>query len=381
MNRTPGTYRPIAVMGKQYNAFIPNPLPPRMRLSAATERAVEEATRLFGRVDSYRDFIDILPVVGLLHFTSLRREALASSTIEGTITTPEALLRFETSGEDEGDHSVREVANYRAALQWGLEELDSRPLTVEFIRNLHARLMFRVRGASGAGEFKRNQNAIGSGPDDTIDEAVYIPPPPEATLDLMYALERYINSENDERRVVQVALVHYQFESIHPFSDGNGRVGRLLIVLQLIQTGLIRGPMIYPSVYFERNRQAYYHHLQSVREGGDWDAWVRFFAEGMIQQAKHSIELSRTVLALRDEIYKRVAGIRRRASVAAVLDAFFSDPIPRVADIMRISGIKSPHTVQVALQALQEQGLVVELSGKLRGRQYACKPLLDVAFS
>lgn len=370
---TPGTYR-RSLHG--HNTFMPDPLPPHLSLPAEVEREVERATHMLGQVEMCRT---LLPNADLLIYSSLQREAIASSTIEGTIASPDELVLYQISQQSER-HAVREVANYAGALEWGYQQLGSRPISYNLIIGLHERLLAGVRGATGAGRIKEQQNYIGSTPADPISQAVFVPPPPEATVELLTDLERYINNPtNREPRIVQCALAHYQFETIHPFSDGNGRVGRLLIVLQLIQLGLISAPLVYPSVYFERNRSLYYENLQAVRERGTWDEWVGFFAQGIRQQCAETIEFTKTVLHLREQLRQEVSNVRRRAAVSAVLDAFFEEPVLPVAEISRRANM-AWNSAQAALDILQDIGIVTEITGRQRGRAYACRPVLSAIF-
>lgn len=374
MSRSPGRYHRSR---DGYAAFIPNSLPPDgFHLSSEVERKVEEATHRLGQVEMCRT---LLPNADLLIYSSLQREALASSTIEGTIASPDELVLFQISHRSPRE-AVREVANYRVALEWGCEQISARPVIGErLILGLHERLLSGVRGSVSAGRFKSAQNYIGSRPDDPIESAVFVPPPPEMVADLITLLQRYINLSNRHARVVQCALTHYQFETIHPFHDGNGRVGRLLIVLQMIQLNLLSAPLIYPSVYFERKRQDYYSLLQAVRDSGMWQQWVEFFVEGVIQQCKETIMLTRTILELRAHLHEEISNVRRRASLNAVLDSFFHDP---VLTLPQISGMAhmARNSAQAAVDELQSAGLLREISGKERGRIYACLPVLDAIF-
>ncbi len=255
------------------DAFVPNSLPPNLTMTKKLTHRVEEATYLLGQVEMCRT---LLPNANLLIYSPLQNEALASSTIEGTIASPQELVLFQVSQRYERQ-AAKEVANYATALEWGCSELPERPITTRLILGLHQRLLCDVRGASAVGRFKAYQNAIGSHQDDPIEKAVFVPSPPESVNGLMSDLERYFNLENAEQKVIQCALAHYQFETIHPFADGNGRVGRLLIILHMIQLGLLSAPLIYPSVYFERNRQSHYQCLQGVRDRNDWESWIRLF--------------------------------------------------------------------------------------------------------
>ncbi len=372
MSTVTGTYK-MSLQG--HRTFVPAPLPPNHQISSSVSRQVEEATHLLGQVEMCRT---LLPNANLLIYSSLQREALASSTIEGTIASPDELVRFQVSHQSERSE-VREVANYVNALEWGVEQIKARPITANLILGLHERLLNEVRGTSSAGQFKTRQNYIGSRPTDEIEQAVFVPPPPEDLQNLIRNLERYINLENTEPRVVQCALTHYQFETIHPFHDGNGRVGRLLIILQMIQLSLLSAPLIYPSVYFERNRASYYQHLQDVRDHSDWDAWLNFFARGISEQCKETIAFTQMILQLRQQLFNEIGNVRRRASLNAVMDVFFQEPVLPlrvIADRSRMS----INSAQVAMNELGELRLVYEVTGKQKGRVYACRPVLNAVF-
>ena len=373
MTSAPGAY--IRSL-RGHTVFVPDALPPQLRLSSAIEREIEETTHLLGQVEMCRT---LLPNADLLIYSSLQREAIASSTIEGTIASPDELVLYQAS-QQTGREAVREVANYASALTWGYEQLAARPIGYTLITGLHERLLEGVRGASGAGRLKEEQNYIGSRPIDPIEHALFVPPPPEATIELLTTLERYINNpDNREPRIVQCALAHYQFETIHPFSDGNGRVGRLLIILQLVHLGLLSAPLVYPSVYFERNRRTYYENLQAVREHAAWNDWIEFFALGIKEQCRETIELTKTILRLREHMRREIGNVRRRAALSAVLDVFFEEPVLATGEISRRAKI-AWHSAQAALDILQEQGIVTELTGKQRGRVYACRPVLRAIF-
>jgi Fic family protein len=373
MAYTPGAYEP-SLWG--YETFVPDPLPPPLSLSSTVEREIENAVHLLGQVEMCRTLV---PNADLLTYSSLRREALASSTIEGTIASPGELVRFEVSQYSDRE-AVREVANYTDALEWGVQQLERLPIVTRLILGLHERLLKGVRGASNAGRFKVQQNWIGPHRNAPIEEATFVPCAPEDTTNLIGMLERYVNLESSESKLAQCALVHYQFETIHPFGDGNGRVGRLLIVLQLIQLELLSASLIYPSVYFERNRDEYYALLQKVREQGAWDEWIGFFVRGIQQQCHETITFTQHILRLREELPQMIGNVRRRASLSAVLDAFFYDPTLSVQEIQKRANISSYHTVRSALKGLEDRGMVYEITGRQRGKVYACMPVLDAIF-
>lgn len=372
MSTVPGTYRRSF---EGFDTFVPGDLPPRLDLTGDIGRQVEEVVHLLGRVEASRD---LLPNANLLIYGSLQREALASSTIEGTIASADELVLFQVSRSSSRE-AVREVSNYREALEWGYQEIESKLLTTNMVLGLHARLMEGVRGEQSAGRFKEFQNAVGTRPGQPIEEAIFVPPAPREVPDLMNKLERYINSENAEPKIVQCALAHYQFETIHPFPDGNGRVGRLMIVLHLISLGLLSAPLIYPSVYFEKTRDEYYAALQGVRERGEWNVWIEYFASGVEQQCRETIQLTRTILGLQERLKGEVAHVRRRHSAEAVLGVFFEAPVLTVKEISDRANI-SLGAARAALEDLGEMGTVREITGKQKGRVYACEPLLKVIF-
>jgi Fic family protein len=316
----------------------------------------------------------LLPNAELLVYSSLQKEALASSTIEGTIATPDELVRFQASQRTDRE-PVREVANYSTALGLGRDFIRNRPITLNLILDLHATLLDGVRGQGAVGRFKSGQNFIGG----IGADAAFTPPPPEDTPALMDNLERYFNEFQAEPRVVQVAIAHYQFETIHPFGDGNGRVGRLLIVLHLIALGLLSDPLIYPSVYFERSRRQYYEALQGVRDQGRWNEYLSYFVDGISTQCRETIAFTQTCLALQGQMRQEVRGVRRQASVDRVLEEFFKMPVLDVARIVRATGM-SHNTVQGAMDSLIELGKVEEISGQRKGRVYLCRPIYDLVF-
>lgn len=354
-----------------WDTFSPDRLPPSFSLSASNEALAERATHLLGQVDMCRT---LLPNADLLIYSSLQKEALASSTIEGTIATPQELVRYQASHTTERE-PVREVANYSLALGFGYGFLQSNPISLYLVRSLHETLLQGVRGEAISGRFKETQNFIGG----VGADAAFTPPPPEHTPDLMENLMEYINSPQREPRVVQVAVAHYQFETIHPFGDGNGRVGRLLIVLHLIALGLLSAPLIYPSVYFERRRTQYYDALQGIRDRGAWNEFLSYFLDGIRTQCEETISFTRTFLDLQSQMRAEVKGVRKQASVERVLGEFFKSPVLEVSQIVRETQM-SHNTIQSAINDLIERNVVEELTGQKKGRLYACKPIYDLVY-
>jgi Fic family protein len=358
-----------------YDTFIPVPLPPSgLSLPPSIYRQVEDTAHLLGQVERSRTLVN----ADLLIYSSLQREALASSTIEGTIASPDELVLFQVSRLSERE-AVREVGNYSYALQWGVEEMQKRPLATGLILGLHETLMSGVRGRHSAGRFKERQNHIGSDLSQSIEDAVFVPSAPQDVPGLIADLEHYIHTDNQEPKLVQCALVHYQFETIHPFGDGNGRVGRLLIMLQMIELGLLSAPLIHPSVYFELTRNEYYRRLQDVRDRGAWIEWIEYFVRGIKQQCEETISFTQEILNLLDRLRREIPNVRRRASMVAALEAFFDYPVlspKQVSDQAKMS----VGAARTALKELEHLEIAREITGKKKGRIYACDPLLDAIF-
>lgn len=360
-----------------YSCFVPNPLPPSdLKLSVSTLRLIEETTHALGKVDACRS---ILPNPDLLKFASLQLEAIASSTIENTVASAEEVILFQAT-HHAGREQVREVSNYGKALEQGVDLLAQRPISVNLLLEIHETLLLGVRGAVYGGKFKIGQNYIAQSKIDPIEKATFVPPPPEMTPQLMADLEKYINLNETEPKLVQIALTHYQFETIHPFADGNGRVGRLLIVLQLMQSGLVSAPLLYPSVYFEKTRDEYYTRLQTLRETADWEGWIKYFVEGLKYSAGLTISMVEAIHKVQRELRGRFREVRRQASLGRVLEAFCERPVmsvQAVSDMARVSFV----TAQSAIKELEEEGILREMTGQKRSRLYSCTPILDVLFA
>ncbi|MCA1717543.1 MAG: Fic family protein [Actinobacteria bacterium] len=368
----PGTFQRTI---EGYDAFIPHPLPPDLYLPFSTYRLIEDTMHSLGQVERSNA---LLPNAALLVYSSLQREALASSTIEDTIATPDELVLFQAS-HIANREAVREVANYSYALEWGVQEIETRPLATNLILGLHERLLAGVRGGQFAGRFKDRINGIGRDSRQDLEDAIIVFSPPQDAPDLVAELERYIHSDNMQPKLMQCALVHYQFETIHPFRDGNGRVGRLLIILQLMHLGLLSAPLIHPSVYFERTRDEYYQRLQEVRTRGAWDEWVEYFVRGIQEQCEETIAFTQEIRDLRARLGREIPHVRRRASLLAALEVFFKVPVlstKRVSEEARMS----VGAARTALNELEELEIVREITGRKKGRVYACDTLLDAIF-
>lgn len=376
-----GRYAGSVVGGETVRAFVPFPLPPAPPLQLTGERQglLERATLALGRLDS---IALLLPDPQLFLYAYVRREAVLSSQIEGTQSSLSDLLLFELD-EQPGVpfDDVVEVSNYVAALEHGMARLrEGFPLCNRLLREMHARLMERGRGSDKLpGEFRRTQNWIGG---TRPGHAHFVPPPPGDVEACMGALEGFIHGSQDGGAVpvlLKAALAHVQFETIHPFLDGNGRLGRLLIALLLHDGGVLRQPLLYLSLYFKQHRAVYYERLDGVRANGDWEAWVDFFLEGVEQTAQGAVDTARRLVALFQADTQRVqeAGGRNAANVLRVLDTLRHRPMCSLRQISGRTGITFP-TASKAMLALVDIGIARELTGQRRNRVFVYDAYLQV---
>ena len=354
-----------------YFAFVPAPLPPPIvwdgTLTAALSRADFAIGRLAGEGRRFTN-----PHLFIRSF--VRREAVLSSRIEGTRTTLAELLAAEAGGTGATDAAdLREVGNYVAALEYGLERLETLPLSLRLIRELHERLMRGIRGdAAAPGEFRRSQNWIGP-PGCGLNDASYVPPPVEELAECLYALERFLH-EKDLPPLVLTALAHAQFEAIHPFVDGNGRVGRLLITLLLVERGLLPSPLLYLSAYFEATREAYYAHLLAVTEDSAWEDWLIYFLEGVRSQAEDALARIARIDSLLESWLAEFAGAKS-GRVEEVLGLFVENPFRTVREIGRKLGVAYT-TARRAVDRLEDAGIVSLVGERRRNRVYCARAVL-----
>jgi len=368
---TPGRYVTVTTTGEPFRAFVPAPLPPVPPLawSDALRRRFDAALLALGRLDAVTA---LLPNAALLLYSFVRKEAVLSSQIEGTQSSLADLLLYEIDevpGVPVDD--AREVSRCVAALEFGLEELrGGLPLCTRLLCGMHEVLMSHPGGRSKApGEVRRSQVWIGG---TRPGNAVFVPPPAEAVPDCMAALERFLNDQPESvPPLIKAALAHVQFETIHPFLDGNGRLGRLLIVLQLVADGVLREPMLYPSLYFKTHRALYYELLNEVRLRGDWERWLDFFAEGIESSAVQALATSNALLALVSADRERIAGLgRAAASALEVHQALQRQPIATSAALVTATRL-TPATVNKSLAHLERLGIVGELTSRQRGRVFS----------
>jgi Fic family protein len=351
--------------------FLPTALPPvpPLELDATAQESLDQALLALGRLDSISS---LLPDTALFLYSYVRKEAVLSSQIEGTQSSFSDLLLFEME-EAPGVplDDVTEVSNYVAALEHGLARLrEGFPLSNRLIREIHEVLLSRGRGAGKApGEFRRSQNWIGG---TRPGNAVFVPPPPEEVPDAMGALERFLHDQPDRTpALIKAALAHLQFETIHPFLDGNGRVGRLLITLLLCAEGVLRDPLLYLSLYFRQHRQTYYDLLNQVRTEGDWEAWLGFFADAVRETATGAVTTARQVVDLFGRDRERIRALGRPAgSALRVHHELQRRPLVTAGWLVRETGLSAP-TVGKALDALVSIGIAREITGRRRSRVFA----------
>jgi Fic family protein len=373
-----GQYEITATGDETVRAFVPAPLPPdpTLDLSGGRQRLLERALLACGRLDGVTA---LLPDPDLFLYAYVRREAVLSSQIEGTQSSLSDLLLFEL---DEAPgvpfDDVVEVSNYVAALEHGMARLRGGfPLSNRLLREVHRELLARGRGADKQpGEFRRTQNWIGG---TRPGNASFVPPPPQHVEDCMASLERSIHATDDGLpALVKAALTHAQFETIHPFLDGNGRVGRLLISLMLFDTGVLGQPLLYLSYYFKQHRAEYYRLLDNVRTAGDWEAWLDFFLEGVAITALSAVDTAHLLLALFRDDAARVPTLGRAAANALrVFDAFRARPLATLPALTEQTGASYP-TVARAVEALENLGIVREITGRKRERVFAYTRFLDI---
>jgi Fic family protein len=373
-----GEYENTATGDETVRAFVPAPLPPDppLELTGARQRLLERASLACGRLDGVTA---LLPDPDLFLYAYVRREAVLSSQIEGTQSSLSDLLLFEL---DEAPgvpfEDVVEVSNYVAALEHGMARLRGGfPISNRLLREVHEKLLASGRGAEQQpGEFRRSQNWIGG---TRPGNARFVPPPPQRVEDCMASLERSIHAEDDGLpELVKAALAHAQFETIHPFLDGNGRVGRLLIVLMLFDAGVLDQPLLYLSLYLKQHRDEYYRLLGTVRTDGDWEAWLDFFLEGVATTAGSAVVTAHRLLALfrDDAACVRTLG-RAAANALRVFDAFRDRPLANLNALTESTGASYP-TVARAVEALENLGIVREITGRRRERVFAYTRYLDI---
>lgn len=352
---------------------MPAPLPPKLDYTPEFVRMLSRADAALSELSGLGK---LLPNPHLLIAPWLRREAVLSSRIEGTRASLSDVLIDEIGGEHSGPRTgadVHEVRNYVLALEEGIQLLADLPLSKRLTRSLHARLMKGVRGDKATpGEFRRSQNWIGPGGSTPVT-AAYVPPPVEKLESCLNDWEKFLHERDQLPELVQCALMHEQFEAIHPFLDGNGRVGRLLITLFLIERGRLSQPLLYLSAYIDEHRQDYYDLLQRVRTHGDWNAWLSYFVQGVYETASDAVKRTTRLLDLREHYRNELRG---HARAQQLLDALFTNPYITVSRAETFLNVSYP-TAKRDLKKLEAKGIVNETTGKNWGRLFVARSVLD----
>lgn len=376
--RSTGTYVESSLAGSRYRAFVPAPLPPTPPLDLSQPDMIarkERADQALGRLDG---ITLLLPDPTLFLYQYVRKEALLSSQIEGTQSSLSDLLLFEL---DEAPgvpvDDVEEVSNYVAALNHGLRRMreDGFPLSLRLLREMHELLLRGGRGAHKTpGEFRRSQNWIGGRSPAT---AAFVPAPPDHLPQCLGELERFLHDDSVPT-VIRAALAHVQFETIHPFLDGNGRLGRLLIALMLCSDGVLREPTLYLSLYFKTHRARYYALLDAVRTKGDWEGWLVFFLDGVAETAQQAVDTAQRLLQLLNADRVRINALGRRAgNVGQVFEQFAQRVVLTVPQTTPRLPFSAP-TIRSAIDSLMELGIVNELTGQRRNRVFAYQRYLEI---
>ena len=354
-------------------AFVPNPLPPPLKYDVQLVALLSEADRAIGGVASIADF---LPNPGLFVVPFLKIEAVLSSRIEGTQTTTDAVFQAEISDRASLNAETREVVNYLEAMYLGMARLGEQALTLGLVCELHARLLDRARGESSlSGHPRETQVHIGAR-GRSIHEASYVPPPPDLLPALLEEWERFANADSQLPPLIHCAIMHAHFELIHPFLDGNGRIGRLLMSLFLIARHELSQPLLFLSAFFESHRTQYYERLQAISRDGDWNGWVAFFLRAVAAQSKQALSAARRILGLRDELREELQSAQASSHTLRLLDFLFENPYTTMKHAAERLGVSYP-TASKAIRKLEAMGFLQETTGRQRDQRFRATRLLE----
>ncbi len=354
-----------------YRAFIPAPLPPDppIQISEKIQVLLSQADRALGRLDGS---IQTLPHPDLFVYMYVRKEAVLSSQIEGTQSSLQDVLAAEARIlAPDRPSDVNEVVNYVRAMNHGLSLLTELPVCIRLIREIHSKLLEGVRGSHlTPGEIRTTQNWIGAG-GCTLNEATYVPPPPHEVAEHLAQFEKFLHSDPHLPLLIKIGLAHAQFETIHPFLDGNGRVGRLLITFLLCEQQVLLKPVLYLSYYFKQHRQTYYDHLQAVRDAGEWETWIQFFLRGVIEVSQQATDTARRILQLREDHRQFITENLGRAAGNGhrVLEHLYQNPIVSVNDVQSLIGTTYPAANNLVAN-LANGGILHEFTGQARNRRF-----------
>jgi len=351
----------------RYKAFVPNFLPFEIKIDNELQSLLSKADLALGRLDG---IAETLPDVDFFILMYVRKEATLSSQVEGTQATFADVLKAEAKIEDLEIHKdVDEVLNYIKAMNYGLEQLKTFPLSLRLIKEIHKILLAGVRGEGREpGEFRRTQNWIGGS---TIQRAYFVPAPPQEIMPLLDNFEKFLHDKSPLPILIKTGLLHAQFENIHPFLDGNGRIGRLLITFYLCQQKILNKPLLYISDFFKKYRQEYYDRLNAFHEKDDIEGWLKFFLEGVAITAEEAVETSKKILKLREKDSEKIFSLGRSAKKAKlVFDFLFHSPLITIKDVERITGLKNPNALAL-INKLVKFEILKEITGRKRNKIFA----------
>jgi Fic family protein len=363
----------------KYKAFIPENLPPSppINMDDSMLNLLSKADRALGRLDGS---IETIPNPDLFVLMYVRKEAVLSSQIEGTQASLIDVLEYESNLLDSKEVSdVSEVINYVGAMNYGMDRLKDLPVSLRLIKEIHARLLEDVRGGErNPGEFRTSQNWVGPA-GSTIGTATYVPPPPHEMSVSLDNFEKFIHDNSPMPILIKIGCLHAQFETIHPFLDGNGRIGRLLITFLLCEKGILRLPLLYLSYFFKANRQEYYDRLQAIRDAGDWEGWLKFFLRGLEEVSKEAADTAIHILRIREEHRSAVSGHlgRGAGNGLTLLENLYSKPIISVNTVTQLTGLTYPNANRL-VDTFVEMNLLKEITGRKRNRRFSYFPYLDL---
>lgn len=360
----------------RYKAFVPNNLPFDINIDPELQTLLSKADLALGRLDGVADILpkDIIDFFILMY---VRKEATLSSQIEGTQATFVDVLKAEAKIEDSETHKdVDEVLNYIAAMNHGLERLDQIPLSLRLIKEIHKILLQGVRGERKTpGEFRSSQNWIGGA---DLQTAKFIPPPHVQVMPLMANLEEYMHDNSLVPILIKTGLIHAQFETVHPFLDGNGRIGRLLVTFYLCQQGVLRKQLLYLSAFFKEHRQDYYEKLNRYRREDAIEEWLKFFMEGIIETSEKAVETARKIIKLREDHVNKVAGMGKSAARGIkLLNILYRTPIVRIKDVEGLVSLSNPNTL-LLVERFVKLGILHELTGQKRNRVFSYQDYINL---
>lgn len=361
----------------QIRSFRPSPLPPNpsIQIDQTLANALSKADRALARLDGA---VATIPDPQMLVYAFMRQEAVLSSQIEGTQASLEDLLEYEVDGDRTNELSdVYEIVNYLHAMRWSVDQLGKRPISLNLIKEAHSLLLSTGRGANkGPGDFRQNQNWIGP-PGCEISDATFVPPAVPFMHDALDNLEKYIHEREGLPDLIQCAIIHAQFETIHPFWDGNGRLGRMLITLLLCERNVLELPVLYLSLFFKRNRDEYYNRLQAVRDNGEWEEWIIFFLRGITSTSRSALNAARAIRALRERMVRESKSISNSPSAVSFGEFLFQRSYITANLASSELDISIP-TANNLIDAYVDAGYLIQANKGRRNRVFAFKPYLDI---